>query len=70
MLDEQCGPKVDIAPGRKGGSPGFVWTVFSMLLGAVATGLYIHLHGVPPWLPIRNRGFGGLYQELSEHEGI
>jgi hypothetical protein len=32
---------------------------------------YIHRRGVPPWLPIRERGYlGGLYNEMSEHNGI
>jgi hypothetical protein len=49
-----------------------VWAVLCMGLGAAAALAFVHVRGVPSWLPIRSGGFGGigLYQELTEHEGI
>lgn len=70
-LAPDCSRRVAIGGGRQGHSGGavFGWALFSLLLGAAAVLGYIHMLGVPYWLPIRNRGFGGLYQELSE-EGV
>ena len=81
-LLRECGPKVEIhgggggggKEGRRGvgGGAFFFWVLFFAAAGAAAAFGFIHVQGVPPWLPIRSRGFGGvgLYQELSEHEGI
>lgn len=70
-LDAECSGshRVEINS-RRGvsGSAVFGWVLFSLLLGAAVVLGYIHYMGLPPWLPIRDRGFGGLglYQELSE----
>ena len=54
--------------GRRGVGSGtvFFWVLVSLLLGSAAALGYIHMYGVPPWLPIRERGYSGLYNEMSE----
>lgn len=51
---------------RRSGAALFFWLCFAMLLGAAAFAGWVHWNGIPPWLPIRERGYG-LYNELSEH---
>jgi hypothetical protein len=62
---------IDIQPRRGGASGGtvFFWMIVAVLLGGAGALAYIHTQGMPPWLPIRERGYGapGLYNELSEH---
>lgn len=71
-LDKDCGSAKAATGGKHGVSGGavFFWVLFSMLLGGAACLAYIHYLGVPAWLPVRSRGFGGLYQELSGNEGV
>jgi hypothetical protein len=68
-LAKDCSIKIDIGGGSKRHSGGalFFWTVFSVLLGSVAALGYIHWNGIPPWLPLRERGYAmaGMYNELS-----
>lgn len=64
-LDADCSLKIDTqggGGGRRGVGGGalFFWLVFSLLAGGAGALAYIHLQGVPPWLPIRERGYGGL----------
>ena len=72
-LDLKCSVHIDIAPRRGGASGGtvFFWMVVALLLGGGGAMGWVHMYGVPPWLPIRERGYQlGLYNELSEHGGI
>ena len=73
-LARDCSIRIDISGGGDGGggkrhSGGalFFWMVFSVLLGSVAALGLIHWNGIPPWLPLRERGYAmaGMYNELS-----
>lgn len=70
-LGSSCGVKIDVGGGRRGVGGGalFFWLLVALVLGGGGALGYIHWYGVPAWLPIRERGYGGLgmYNELSEH---
>lgn len=73
-LAKECSVHIDINGGGRGhrgasGGTVFFWMLFSILLGGAGALGFIHLRGIPAWLPIRERGYGGpgLYNELSEH---
>lgn len=69
-LSADCGVRVAIAGGGKKGMHGaslFFYSLVLLGLGAVGAAAYIHVYGIPPWLPIRSPTFRpGMYQELSE----
>lgn len=74
-LATTCSIRIDIQGGSGrhgvGGGAFFFWMLCFTLAGGGAVLAYIHRRGVPPWLPIRERGYlGGLYNEMSEHNGI
>ncbi len=71
-LSQDCSIKVDIDQGGSSNhaARSFFGWVFALAMGGVAVLGYIHFMGVPAWLPIRMHGFGGLYHELSDVEGI
>lgn len=60
-------------PAHRHGFATFMSSIFLMAVGAVAAFAYVSFQGIPRWLPLHNgAGFGGIgmYQELTEHEGI
>ncbi|GAB4820407.1 hypothetical protein N2152v2_007453 [Parachlorella kessleri] len=67
-LETGCSNRVSIGRAGVSGLSLFWWLAFAMLAGAAAMAGYVHYRGVPAWLPVRSRGFGGLYQELSPGE--
>ena len=61
------------APPHHSGFLFLISTLFWMAVGGAAAFGYVAVRGIPRWLPLRyGAGFGGLgiYQELTEHEGI
>ena len=77
LLDAaDCSLKIDRRGGGGGGRHGvgtdalFFWLMVFLALGGAAAFGFIHFNGIPPWLPVRERGYQGMYNELSETTGI
>lgn len=71
-LDQDCSIRIGIGGARRGVGGGALlfWMAASLALGGSAALAYIHYRGIPPWLPIRERGYAGMYNELGDYGGI
>jgi hypothetical protein len=63
ILAKDCSIRIGIGGGRHGVGGGalLAWMATCLALGGGAALAYIHYRGIPPWLPIRERGYVGMY---------
>uniref|UniRef100_A0A1D1ZTQ2 EGF-like domain-containing protein n=1 Tax=Auxenochlorella protothecoides TaxID=3075 RepID=A0A1D1ZTQ2_AUXPR len=69
-VSRACSHRAELHPSHHG--PTLLGLLLGALLGGGGLAGFIYARGIPPWFPLRRTGFGvgGLYQELSDAEGL